>query len=585
MEREARPLRRRRVERPVRSPPSDDKGPPALASPPRGGAGSGDDRPCSAGIAIALVSAAMSGERESAGGARSWPFAEARRLAARIGGGVPDKGHVLFATGYGPSGLPHIGTFGEVVRTQMVRNAFRRLSDAPTRLIAFSDDMDGLRKVPDNIPDAAAMEAHLGKPLTAVPDPFGSHESFGAHNNARLRSFLDGFGFDYEFMSATACYKSGRFDPALLRVLAEYDRIAAVILPTLGPERRATYSPFLPICPRTGRVLQVPLIARDAEAGTIVYRDGDGRAVEVPVTGGHCKLQWKADWAMRWAALGVDYEMSGKDLIDSVRLSGRIAGLLGARPPEGFTYELFLDEAGEKISKSRGNGISVEEWLTYAPAESLAMFMYNAPRKARRLHFDVIPRQVDDYLAALARFASEDAAARLDNPVWHVHDGSPPAAEGHVGFGLLLNLASVCNTEDAAVLWGFISRYAPEASPGTAPNLDRLVGHAIAYYRDRVKPRKAYRAASAQERTALADLARALRALPDGAGAEAIQTEIYEVGKRHPFDSLRGWFRALYETLLGQSEGPRLGSFFALYGLRESLTLIERAAAGEDPAA
>ena len=524
----------------------------------------------------------MDDRRALAEDARSWPFEEARKLVARIGGRSPAKGYVLFETGYGPSGLPHIGTFGEVVRTQMVRHAFGLLSEVPSRLFAFSDDMDGLRKVPDNIPNPQAMEPHLGKPLTAIPDPFGTHDSFGDHNNARLRAFLDRFGFDYEFKSATACYGAGLFDETLRAVLADYERITAVILPTLGPERRATYSPFLPICPDTGRVLQVPIIARDADAGTVAYRDRAGRAVEVPVTGGHCKLQWKADWAMRWAALDVDYEMSGKDLIDSVRLSGRVAGLLGARPPEGFTYELFLDEAGEKISKSRGNGLSVEEWLAYAPAESLALFMYNAPRKAKRLYFDVIPRQVDDYLGWLEKYPGQDGAARLDNPAWHIHAGNPPAPAGAIGFGLLLNLASACNAEDKAVLWGFIGRHDARAAPGTAPILDRLAGHALAYYRDKVKPAKSYRKASPLESAALADLARALRALPADADAETIQTEIYEVGKRHPFAALRDWFRALYEILLGQSQGPRFGSFVALYGLAESIALIERAAAGED---
>ncbi len=524
----------------------------------------------------------MGDQRALAKHARSWPFEEARKVAERIGGKVPAKGYVLFETGYGPSGLPHIGTFGEVVRTQMVRHAFGLLSDVPSRLFAFSDDMDGLRKVPDNIPNPQAMAPHLGKPLTAVPDPFGTHDSFGHHNNARLCTFLDRFGFDYAFKSATECYKAGLFDETLLAVLADYERITNVILPTLGSERRATYSPFLPICPATGRVLQVAIIARDADAGTVAYRDEAGRTVEVPVTGGHCKLQWKADWAMRWVALDVDYEMSGKDLIDSVRLSGRIAKLLGARPPAGVTYELFLDEAGEKISKSRGNGLSVEEWLIYAPAESLALFMYNAPKKAKRLYFDVIPRQVDDYLGWLDKYPDQDGAARLDNPAWHIHAGGPPAPESPIGFGLLLNLASVCNTEDKAVLWGFISRYDAHAAPGTAPILDRLVGHAIAYYRDRVKPAKFYRAAGSVERAALADLAAALRSLPVDADAEIIQTEVYEVGKRHPFETLRDWFRALYEILLGQSQGPRFGSFVALYGLAESIALIERALAGED---
>ncbi len=514
-------------------------------------------------------------------GPRSWPFEEARKVLKRTGGAIPEKGYVLFETGYGPSGLPHIGTFGEVVRTQMVRRALGELSDIPSRLFAFSDDMDGLRKVPDNIPNADMVREHLGKPLTAIPDPFGTHESFGHHNNARLRSFLDGFGFDYEFRSATECYRSGAFDSVLLAVLADYDRITRVILPTLGSERRATYSPFLPICPDSGRVLQVPVVARNADAGTIVYAAENGDTVEVEVTGGRCKLQWKADWAMRWAALGVDYEMSGKDLIDSVKLSGRICRLLGARPPEGFTYELFLDEAGEKISKSRGNGLSAEEWLTYAPAESLALFMYGSPRKAKRLYFDVIPRHVDEYMACLDKFAAQDETERRDNPAWHIHAGNPPSAERHIGFGLLLNLASVCNTEDKAVLWGFITRYAPDATPETAPFLDRLVEHAIAYYRDFVKPHKTYRRPNAEESAAVADLADALEALPAGIDAETIQNEVYRVGKDHAFANLRDWFRALYEVLLGQSQGPRFGSFVALYGVAGTVALMRSVLAGE----
>ncbi len=525
----------------------------------------------------------MTSERDLAEQARAWPFEEARRLLARIGGKVPDKGYVLLQTGYGPSGLPHIGTFGEVVRTTMVRQAFARLSDVPTRLFCFSDDMDGLRKVPDNIPQQDMVAAHLGKPLTAIPDPFGTHDSFGQHNNARLCAFLDDFGFEYEFQSATELYRAGRFDTALLKVLEHYDRVMEIMLPTLGPERRETYSPFLPVCARTGRVLQVPVLERDLSAGTIVYRDEDGSKVETPVTGGHCKLQWKPDWAMRWAALGVDYEMSGKDLIDSVRTSSQICKVLGGRPPEGFTYELFLDEKGEKISKSKGNGLTVEEWLRYAPPDSLALFMYQKPRAAKRLYFDVIPRTVDDYLSFLARFANEEPDKRVENPVWHIHDAAPPApATGGLSFALLLNLAGVCNTEDPAVLWGFISRYAPGAGPETAPLLDQLIGYAIAYYRDFVKPQKRYRMPTDMERAALEELLGELEALSEDAEAEAIQTQVYEVGKRYEFESLRAWFKALYEILLGQEQGPRMGSFFALYGLEASRGLLRKALAGED---
>jgi lysyl-tRNA synthetase class 1 len=514
--------------------------------------------------------------------ARAWPFEEARRVLERYPA-PPAKGHVLFETGYGPSGLPHIGTFGEVARTTMVRQAFRRLSDIPTRLIAFSDDMDGLRKVPDNVPDPAKLRQYLGLPLTSVPDPFGSNDSFGAANNRRLRAFLDSFGFEYEFLSSTECYRAGRFDDTLRKILLHYDEVINVILPTLGPERRATYSPFLPVSPRSGKVLQVPIVARDVDAGTVSYRDPDTNApTEVPVTGGACKLQWKCDWAMRWVALDVDYEMSGKDLIDSVRLSSQIARILGSAPPETFNYELFLDEKGQKISKSKGNGLAVEEWLRYAPPESLALYMYQAPRKAKRLFFDVIPRAVDDYLTFIEKHQGEAPERRIENPVWHLHDGHPPSVSSPLSFGLLLNLASVAHAEDKGRMWGFISRYRPQATPQSEPFLDRLVGHAVAYYKDQIKPAKVYRRPSEMERAALADLAKVLEAIPAGADAEAIQNQVYEVGKRHAFADLRAFFQALYEILLGQSQGPRFGGFVALYGIRETVALIRRALAGED---
>ncbi len=521
--------------------------------------------------------------RDLARNAKAWPFEEARKLIERTGDKTPEKGFVLFETGYGPSGLPHIGTFGEVARTTMVRRAFEAMSDTPTRLICFSDDMDGLRKVPDNIPNQDKVREHLGKPLTRIPDPFGTHESFGHHNNARLRAFLDTFGFEYEFVSATDCYTSGRFDAALLQALRRYDEIMKVMLPTLGEERQQTYSPFLPLSPKTGKVLQVPILEHDVEAGTIVFEDEDGTRVEQPVTGGHCKLQWKPDWAMRWYALDVDYEMSGKDLIDSAKLGNRITKILGGRPPEGFHYELFLDENAEKISKSKGNGLTVDEWLTYAPADSLSLFMFQKPKAAKRLYFDVIPRMVDDYLTFLEKYHAEsDPAKRLENPVWHIHEGNPPKAETGLSYSILLNLASAANTEDRETLWGFITRYVPEATPESAPILDRLVGHAVAYYRDFVKPNKRYRAPTEMERAALEDLMRELEALPVDSSAENIQNRVYEVGKRHDFENLRTWFKTLYEVLLGQEQGPRMGSFIALYGLAAFKNLLRRALAGED---
>jgi len=527
----------------------------------------------------------MSDMREFAEKSNAWPFAEARAILKRLDGKTPEKGYVLFETGYGPSGLPHIGTFGEVARTSWVRHAFHQLSDIPTRLFAFSDDMDGLRKVPDNLPNREMLEPHLGKPLTEIPDPFGTHPSFGAHNNARLQAFLDDFGFEYEFVSSTESYKAGRFDETLLKILERYDAVINVILPTLGEERRRTYSPFLPVCPKTGVVLQVPVVETNTDAGTIVYEEDDGSKTEVPVTGGHCKLQWKADWAMRWTALDVDYEMSGKDLIDSVNLSGKICRILGGKPPAGFSYELFLDDNGEKISKSRGNGLTVEEWLRYAPPESLSYFMFQKPKTAKRLYFDVIPRQVDEYSRMLDAFETQEPAKRIDNPAWFIHMGHPPSERAHLSFNILLNLASVCHSEDKSVLWHFISRYRPDASPETAPMLDKLVEYAINYYRDFVRPAKSYRKASDAERNALADLAERLKALPADADAETIQTEVYEIGKRDAFADLKDWFKALYEILLGQSQGPRMGSFIALYGRDETLELIDRAIKGEDLAA
>lgn len=535
----------------------------------------------------------------------AWPFEEARKLVKRIE--ANGQKSVLFETGYGPSGLPHIGTFGEVARTSMVRRAFEVLTEGKiaTRLIAFSDDMDGLRKVPDNIPNKELVAAHLGKPLTQVPDPFGTHDSFGAHNNARLRAFLDAFGFDYEFASSTEYYKSGRFDAALKHMLERYDAVMQIMLPTFREERAATYSPFLPIHPKTGVVMQVALTGYDAKAGTIDWVDPDsGEAFTTPVTGGHCKLQWKPDWAMRWYALGVDYEMAGKDLIDSVKVSGAIVRALGGKPPEGFNYELFLDDKGQKISKSKGNGLTIEEWLTYASPESLAQFMFQKPTAAKRLHFDVIPRAVDDYLSFLDAYPRQDWKQRLGNPAWHIHAGDPPAAEvlTHAGeskgtaisFAMLLNLAAVANAEDPAVLWGFLRRYAPSVSPQSHPRLDKLVGYAVAYFRDFVRPAKSYRAADDVERDVLQQIDAMLGALPGDASAEAIQTGLYDVARavpRYQDFNAKGatperpgvsndFFNMLYEVLLGEKRGPRFGSFVALYGVTETRKLIADALAG-----
>src|SRR5215218_1963284 len=523
----------------------------------------------------------------------AWPFEEARKIVARLK--TRPKDEVIFETGYGPSGLPHIGTFGEVARTNMVRHAFRVLTDdkIKTRLIAFSDDMDGLRKVPDNVPNREMMARYLGKPLSRVPDPFSSeYPSFAAANNARLRAFLDQFGFEYEFLSSTECYTSGRFDAALLKVLERFDTVMEIMLPSLREERAQTYSPFLPISPRTGIVLQVPIVAHDAKAGTITYEDPDTKERMVtPVTGGRCKLQWKPDWAMRWVALGIDYEMAGKDLIDSVKLSGEIARALGAQPPEGFNYELFLDEKGQKISKSKGNGLTIEEWLRYASPESLSLFMYQNPKSAKRLYFDVIPRAVDEYQQFLDGYQRQDAKQRLSNPVWHVHSGNPPKIDMPVTFQLLLTLVSSSNAENAETLWGFIGRYRPGVTPQTHPKLDALVGYAINYYRDFVAPTKKFREPTDGERVALQDLRDALSQLPAASTAEEIQNVVYEIGRREPFldlvkkgkDGRPGvsldWFNMLYQVLLGQEKGPRFGSFVAMYGVQNAVAMIDGALA------
>lgn len=513
--------------------------------------------------------------------AKAWPFEEARKLLKRLNKNNIENKTIIFETGYGPSGLPHIGTFGEVARTTMVRKAFEQISDLPTKLIAFSDDMDGLRKVPDNIPEKEMVAQHLGKPLTAIPDPFGTHNSFGEHNNARLKSFLDQYGFDYDFYSATECYKAGVFDETLLAVLHNYQAVLDIILPTLGAERRATYSPFLPVCEKTGKVLQAVVKETKAESGLIIYENEDGDLVETPVTGGHCKLQWKVDWAMRWSALGVDYEMAGKDLIESVHLSSRITKVLKNTPPEGFSYELFLDEKGEKISKSVGNGISVEEWLRYAPHESLSLFMFQHPRRAKRLYFDVIPKAVEEYYTFLKKIQDEELPKKFENPVWHIHQGNPPKQVPSIGFNLLLNLAGACHAEDKSILWGFISRYA-DATPETDPELDKLVGYALNYYQDFILPTKEYRKASEKEESALSDLAEALKNLDNKSSAQEFQQAVYDVGKAHAFESLKDWFSALYEILLGQKQGPRMGSFIALYGRDETIKLIDRAVKGQD---
>ena len=522
----------------------------------------------------------MSALRDAGLKSKAWPFEEARAIMKRYEKKAPEKGYVLFETGYGPSGLPHIGTFGEVARTTMIRRAFEVLSDIPTRLICFSDDVDGMRKVPENVPNQAMLREHMQMPLTRVPDPYGEYESFGHHNNAMLRRFLDTFGFEYEFISATEFYASGRFDDTLRLCAERYEPIMAIMLASLREERQQTYSCFLPIHPETGRVLYVPIKHVDAVNATVTFDDETGREWTLPVTGGQVKLQWKPDFGARWAALDVDFEMYGKDHSTNTPIYDGICEVLGGRKPNHYSYELFLDETGQKISKSKGNGLTIDEWLTYAATESLSYFMYQKPKTAKRMHFDVIPKAVDEYHQQLRAYAGQDTDAQANNPVWHIHGGDVPESRMVVPFAMLLNLAAVSAAKDKSGLWGFIRRYAPDASPEGNPDLDAAAEFAVRYFRDRIAPTRVFRLPDDRERAAMADLRARLAVWDGGLDADALQTMVFAVGKEHGFDPLRDWFRALYEVLLGASEGPRFGGFIALYGVNETLALLDQGLAG-----
>tara|TARA_Y100001970_G_scaffold123707_1_gene153382 strand:- start:63 stop:1652 length:1590 start_codon:yes stop_codon:yes gene_type:complete len=511
---------------------------------------------------------------------KAWPFLEAFKLYNNLGGvnnfKIPKKGYVLFETGYGPSGLPHIGTFGEVVRTTMVKNALESIVDCKTKLVTFSDDMDGLRKVPDNVPNKDMLKNFIGKPLTSIPDPFEKYESFGHHNNAKLCTFLDEFNFDYEFISSTKKYVSGEFDNTLINILQNYEKILSIILPTLRSERKKTYSPFLPISKSTGKVLQVKIEEYKKNTNSIVFIDPENnKKTETLVTGGNCKLQWKVDWAMRWMALGVDYEMCGKDLTESVELASKICNVMNNNPPQNLIYEMFLDEKGEKISKSVGNGISVDEWLRYAPKQSLSLYMFNKPKSAKKLFFDVIPKSIDEYFSHLEKFHQMDLNAKYNNPVWHIHNGKPPNIKNEISFNSLLNLVSICNSNEKKVIWGFVNEYDPQLNKDKNPELDELISYAINYYEDFVLPKKKYLALEDSKIQIFKDINEFLKNSNQSTDSETIQTQIYEIGKKHNFKNLRDFFKLIYQVLLGQENGPRLGSFIKLYGINKTVKLIE----------
>jgi lysyl-tRNA synthetase class 1 len=504
----------------------------------------------------------------------AWPFVEAKKMLRERKSFIEKKGKITLQTGYGPSGLPHIGTFGEVARTSMMVNALNQLTDLPTEIITFSDDMDGLRKVPDNVPNQELLTANLHKPLTQVPDPFNKYDSFGEHNNEMLKNFLNSFNFRYNFKSSTLLYKSGYFNPTLQIILENYDGVMNIILPTLGKDRQRTYSPFLPICPETGHVLEIPVLEIDKNNSKVVF-DNNGKKLEASILDGHCKLQWKVDWAMRWYALDVDFEMYGKDLIESAILSSKIINLIGKKNPSGFAYELFLDEKGEKISKSKGNGITIDQWLTYASPESLSLYMYQNPKRAKKLYKEIVPKAVDEYLDCIEKAKKQDELQLLMNPVWHVHNGQIPQEDSIMTFSMLLNLVETSNADSKELLWKFVKKYNPNISEKNSPIFDALVGYAIKYFNDVIKSQKKYKMPDEQERKALTALVNTLDKCNEQMSPEEIQTLIYSTGKENGYaENLRDWFKLIYEVVFGDENGPRMGFFISFFGVNETKELI-----------
>ena len=507
--------------------------------------------------------------------AAAWPFVEIRKLLKERKDLIKTKQKIIFQTGYGPSGLPHIGTFGEVARTTMMINALHHIEKISTELITFSDDMDGLRKVPDDIPNDEILKKNIGKPLTSIPDPFGKYQSFAEHNNTMLKQFLKKFNFEFSFKSSTENYKNGTFNESLKRVAEKYDGIMNIILPTLRSERRKTYSPFLPLCSDTGKVLEIPMTNLDKNSGQITF-DNNGKKIQTSIYDGNCKLQWKVDWAMRWFTFDVDFEMYGKDLTESAILSSKVCKTLGKSPPNGFAYELFLDEKGEKISKSKGNGITIEEWLNYASPESLSLYMYQNPKRAKKLYSDVVPKAVDEYLSLIEKFPEQKGKDQLSNPVWHVHNGEPPKEKIVMPFSMLLNLVGSSNADDKKILWKFINRFHKNANPKSNPILDSLTEHAIKFFKDKLKPKKVYKKPNEQEKKALTNLALKIEKINENMPPEEIQTIVYSAGKENGYENnLRDWFKLIYQVLFGDIDGPRMGFFISFFGVQETIKLIK----------
>ena len=505
----------------------------------------------------------------------AWPFVEAKKILQEKKTSIEKKGKITLQTGYGPSGLPHIGTFGEVARTSMIVNALNHLTNLPKEIITFSDDMDGLRKIPNNVPNQEILNQNLHKPLTSVPDPFKKYNSFGEHNNEMLKNFLNKFKFEYNFKSSTSLYKSGFFNSALQIVLENYQGIVDIIIPTLGKERQKTYSPFLPICPETGIVLEIPVLEILKAKSKIIF-DNNGKKLESSILDGNCKLQWKVDWAMRWYALDVDFEMYGKDLIESAILSSKVIKLMGKNNPSGFAYELFLDEKGEKISKSKGNGITIDQWLEYASPESLSLFMYQSPKRAKKLYKEIVPKAVDEYLDFIEKGKTQNELQLLMNPVWHVHNGKMPKEKIIMTFSMLLNLVETSNADTKELLWKFVKKYNKNIVENEHSIFDNLISYAIKYFNDVIKLRKQYKKPNEDEKKALEALIKALESCNDKMAPEDIQTQIYSVGKENGYkENLRDWFKLIYEVVFGVENGPRMGFFISFFGVNETKQLIK----------
>ena len=507
--------------------------------------------------------------------ASAWPFVEIRKLLKDRKSLIKSKNKIIFQTGYGPSGLPHIGTFGEVARTSMMMNALRHIEEIESELITFSDDMDGLRKVPENIPNDEILKNNLGKPLTSIPDPFNKFKSFAEHNNEMLKQFLKKFNFEFSFKSSTENYKNGTFNESLKRIAEKYDDIMNIILPTLRSERRKTYSPFLPLCPDSGKVLEIPLLKLDKKNGEVTF-DNSGKKIQTNIFDGNCKLQWKVDWAMRWFTFDVDFEMYGKDLTESAILSSKVCKILGKTPPNGFAYELFLDENGEKISKSKGNGITIDEWLKYSSPESLSLYMYQNPKRAKKLYSDVVPKAVDEYLSLIEKYTEQKEKDKLSNPVWHIHNGKPPNEKIVMNFSMLLNLAGSSNADNKEILWKFINRFHKDVKPQSNPILNALTSYAVKFFNEKLKPKKIYKKPNAQEKKALENLVEKIKTVNASMLPEEIQTIVYSVGKENGYEkNLRDWFKLIYQVLFGDTDGPRMGYFISFFGVQETIKLIK----------